>query len=158
MSSVSYLDGEGRDGLGGGQTGGLAGAQVEAGAVQPALDGAVVPDLHLALAQRDGGVAAEVLRPRRPRPVAGDRDVVAPEGHAERLVERHLVEGAGSLDDHHAPTSAKSFSTFLASSASTVVVSDSSISGTPILRIRSLKNPCTTRRRDSFSETPRERR
>ncbi len=37
-------------------------------------------------------------------------------------------------------------------------ISCSSSSGTPILRIRSLKKPCTTRRRASASSMPRERR
>src|SRR3954452_20136888 len=54
------LDGEREDGArpGRGQAGGLAGAQVEARAVQPALDRAV---LDLALGQRDLGVRAGVV-------------------------------------------------------------------------------------------------
>ncbi len=77
----------------------------------------------------------------------------SPERHRERLVLEDVGQGAGSLERHE-----RSFSTFFSSSASTVAFSDSSMAGTPILRIRSLKKPCTTRRRASASETPRERR
>ena len=72
---AAYLDGEGGDGLGGREAGGLAGAQVEARAVQPALDGAA---LDLALAQRDGGVGADVLDREELVAVAGDGDSWSP--------------------------------------------------------------------------------
>src|SRR3989442_13313907 len=52
------LDGVYGDRLGGGQPGRLAGAQVETGAVQPALDLAV---LHLALGEGDVRVRADVV-------------------------------------------------------------------------------------------------
>ena len=62
--AVVDLDGVGRDRLGGRQAGGLAGAQVEARAVQPALERAAV---DLALGERDLGVRAHVVAARRPR-------------------------------------------------------------------------------------------
>src|SRR5690242_819283 len=52
------LDGVNGDGPRGGQPGRLAGAQVEAGAVQPALDLTV---LDFAFGQRDVGVRADVV-------------------------------------------------------------------------------------------------
>src|SRR6478735_9029711 len=152
---VADLDREHRDGLGRGQAGGLAGAQVEAGAVQPALDLAVG---HLALAERDGGVGAEVLHGEELVAVAGHRHVQVADGHAERLVRGHLVGCAHTLEGHQRSPPGSALRTFLASSASTVSVSLASMAGTSILRIRSLKKPCTTRRRASFSSIPRERR
>ena len=108
----------------------------------------------LALGERDRCVRADVLDREHLVAVAGDGDVLGSQGHGNRLVLRDVGQGAGALEGHQT----RSFSTFLASSASTVDSSDSSISGTAILRIRSLKKPCTTSRRDSFSVTPRERR
>src|SRR3954468_8190312 len=55
--AVADLDGEGRHRLGGGQAGRLTGTQVEAGAMQPALQRAAV---DLTLAERDRGVTALV--------------------------------------------------------------------------------------------------
>ena len=136
-----------------GQAGGLAGAQVEARAVQPALD---VQSVDLALAERDGGVGADVLDGEDLVAVAGDGDVVAADVDAERLVRRRTSSSAQARSKRHQP--ARPPRTFLASSASTVATSCSSSSGTSILRIRSLKKPCTTRRRASSSAMPRERR
>ena len=69
-----------------------------------------------------------------------------------------LAERTGA-DEGHAPVPFRpGLRTFFSSSASTVAVSCSSSEGTPILRIRSLKKPCTTSRRASCSSMPRERR
>ncbi len=108
---------------------------------------------NLALGERDGGVRADVLDREHLVAVAGDGDVLGSEGHRKSLVLEDVGQGAGSLERHET-----SLSTFFSSSASTVAVRDASIAGTAILRIRSLKKPCTTRRRASASETPRERR
>src|SRR3954469_16982557 len=91
---VAPVDLHGVDGnrLGGRRTGGLAGPEVEARAVHPALDGAVV---HVALGQCDSRVAALVL----------DREdlvVVLHDGHVESVdldpqggAVDELAEGAG---------------------------------------------------------------
>src|SRR5919205_1167316 len=64
------------DRLGGRQVGGLAGAQVEARPVQPALDGGgAVELLDVALRQRDLGVRAEVVDRVDLSPEAHDGDV-----------------------------------------------------------------------------------
>src|SRR3954453_2320025 len=147
---AAYLDGEGRHGFGGGKTGGLAGAEVEPRAVEPALERAA---LDLALAQRDRGMGADVLDREDLLAVASDRDLLVADLDRQRLGVAELVERAGQLVAHDWPPS-----TFLASSASTVAASCSSSSGTLIRRIRSLKNPCTTSRRASSSAMPRERR
>src|SRR6478672_6999435 len=144
------LHGVDGDRLGGRGPGGLAGAQVEARPVHPALDRAVV---NVALGERDRGVAALVLD-------GEDLVVVLHHGHVEavdldpqRDAVDELAQGAGALEGHR-----RILWTFFSSSASTVPTSCSSSSGTPIRRIRSLKNPCTTRRRASDSSIPRERR
>ena len=154
-TAVADLDGERRDRLGRGKPGRLAGAQVEAGAVQPALDLAVG---DLALAQRHRGVRAEVLDGEELVTVTGDGHDEVADVDGERLVEGHLVDGADALEGHQAAPPGRALRTFLASSASTVSVSCASMAGTSILRIRSLKKPCTTRRRASDSSIPRERR
>ena len=144
-SSPSILVVVDGDRLGGGQAGGLAGAQVEARAVQPALEGGA---LDLALGQRDLGVRADVVdredlalgadqadRQRRP---TSTRDRAA-------LAARR-PSGAGPLPARHAPTAA--------SSASIAAVSRSRSAGTPIWPIRSAKKPRTTSRRASSSGMP----
>src|SRR3954471_3791379 len=90
------LHGIGRDGTVGRQAGGLAAAQVEARAVQPALDGAV---LYVAVGEVDVGVRADV----------GDGvDLALRAGHAYRdaveldtdgcvLAERAQLAGEGEL-------------------------------------------------------------
>src|SRR4051812_37318894 len=137
---LAYLDGERRDRLGGREPRRLAAAQVEAGAVQPALDLALG---DLALAQGDLGVGAEVLHGEEVVAVAGDRDVEVADGDGERLVGRHLLDRADSLEGHQASSPVvavgKARRTFLASSASTVSESRASICGTSMRRIRSLK-------------------
>ena len=143
-----HVDGVDRDRLERRERGGLAGAQVEHRPVQPALDLAVG---DLTLGERDGGVAALVLQCEHLVAVTGDGDVVRPDGHGERLVRGDVGEGTRTLEAH-----TSSLRTFLASSASTVVSSRSSIDGTPTLRIRSLKKPWTTSRCASFSEIPRD--
>src|SRR4051794_10966230 len=135
-----------RHGLGRRRAARLAGAQVEPGPVQPALDLAA---LDVALRKRDGGVRA-LVGDRVPVLAAvhdGDRgafDVDRQRGPVGDL------GGAAGAGEGHAVT------TFLASSASTVWSSFSSTSGTPILRMMSAKNPCTTRRRASASWMPRD--
>ena len=99
------------------------------------------------------GVAAHVLDGEDLVAVAGEGDVLAVDGDAEGRVVAEVGERAGAEEGHQS-----SFRTFLDSSASTVAASCSSSSGTAIRRIRSLKKPCTTRRRASFSSMPRERR
>ena len=85
--------------------------------------------------------------------VAGERDVLTVDVHAEGRVVAEVGERTGAVEGHQ-----PSFRTFLDSSASTVAASCSSRAGTSMRRIRSLKKPCTTRRRASFSSMPRERR
>ena len=85
---------------------------------------------------------------------ANARSVGSVDLDAEGLPFGDLGERARANESHPQ----KAFRTFLASSASTVSVSFSSSSATPILPIRSLKKPCTTSRRASASSMPRERR
>ena len=119
--------------------------------MQPALEGAAG---DLALAERDRGVAAEVLQGEDLVAVTGDGHGVLADLDRERLVGGHVGQGAGALERHQRTLPA----TLRASSSSTAAVSFSSSSGSPILRIRSWKKPCSTRRRASSSETPRLRR
>src|SRR3954466_2859301 len=144
---VVALHAHGVDGdrLGGREAGRLAGAEVEARAVQPALDLAA---LDVALRQRDRGVRALVVDGEPGVAVADDAHRVARrrvEGGGQGRARLHVVDGAGALERH----------TFFSSSASTVASSFSSIAGTPILRTMSAKKPCTTRRRASSSGMPR---
>src|ERR1700712_697286 len=152
------LHGVNRDRLGGRRTGGLAGPEVEARPVHPALDGAVV---HVALGQRHSRVAALVLDREDLVVVLDHGDVEAIDLDPQRGAVDELAQGAGALEGHWPSRDAGAPVirwTFFSSSTSTVLTSCSSSSGTPILRIRSLKKPCTTRRRASDSSIPRERR
>ena len=134
--------------------GGPIGLPVRRSNRDPCSQHSTLQSVDLALAQRHRGVRAEVLDGEHLVAVAGDGQVEGPDRDAERLVVGHLVEGADAFEGHQL----KAFRTFLASSASTVENSCSSSAGTSILRIRSLKKPCTTRRRASDSSMPRERR
>src|SRR5690349_15541358 len=75
-----------------GKAGRLAGAQVETGAVQPALDLAV---LHLALRERDVRVGADVVDGEHLPLGADDRDRRAVEFHPLRGVLLQLAQSAG---------------------------------------------------------------
>src|SRR5882757_9982537 len=87
------LDGVYGHGPGGGQSGRLSGAQVEGGAVQPALDRAV---LHLSLGQRDVGVRADVVD-REHLPLGADhRDRDAVELHPARGAVLKFAQRAGA--------------------------------------------------------------
>src|SRR3954449_5197012 len=101
--AVADLDGEGRHRLGGGQAGRLTGTQVEAGAVQPALQRAAV---DLTLAERDRGVTALVAYGVEVVVVGvHDGDVDAVDLHRDRRALRHLVDGADPFEAHE-PASA----------------------------------------------------
>src|SRR5882724_8603534 len=120
----------------GGKAGRLAGAQVERGAVQPALDLAV---LHLALGERDVRVRADVVD-REHLPLGlHDRDRRAVEFHPLRGVLLQLAEAAGANEGRH--------QTDASSSASIFSSSRSWMSATPICWTSSAKKPRTTRRR-----------
>ena len=138
----------------------LAGAQVEPGAVQPALDRAV---LDLALGQRDVGVGAGVVdgvdvagarRGRSRRPVAVD--VRGDGAHLGQVVDRqtrtNVSDGRSRTGAASAPA-ARSIDS--ASSASMAAMRRSCTSGTPIRWTMSAKKPRTTRRRASCSGMPR---
>src|ERR1700712_5612580 len=88
------LYGVDRDRLGGRRTGGLAGPEVEARAVHPALDGAVV---DVSLGQGNSRVAALVLDGEDLVAVLDHSDVEAVDLDAKRLAVHQLVEGTGSL-------------------------------------------------------------
>ena len=133
-------DGVGGDGLGRGQAGGRAGAQVEARAVQPALDGAV---LDVALGQRDVGVGADVV----------DREDLAA-GCGRRRAARP------SRTTRMAPSSGRSDSEQAlmprAPAPPDAATSRSSSEGTPICCRTSVKKPSTTMRRASAGVMPRD--
>src|SRR5690242_18578723 len=99
------------DGARRGKAGRFAGAQVEAGAVQPALDLAV---LHLALGERDVGVGADVVDGEHLSLGLHDRDRRAVEFHPLRGVLLQLAQPAGAYEGRHA-TEASSSSSILAS-------------------------------------------
>src|SRR5215203_5459957 len=135
------------DGPGGGRPGGLSGTQVEAGAVQPALDLAV---LHLALGERDVGVRADVVDgvhlPLRPHD--GHRHAVELHpvgGVLFEVAQRHRVHVADVRP------SGSGHATDASSSASILAISRSSTSGRPIFCTSSAKKPRTTSRRASCS-------
>ena len=150
-STSSPVDPHGvhRDGLGGRRPARLAGAQVEARAVQPALDLAA---LDVALGERDGGVRALVVDGVPVVAVAYDGQVRAVHVDGDRRTGGHVGDGTGAGEGHEAAACM----TFFSSSASTVARSFSSICGTPILRMMSAKKPCTTSRRASSSWMPRD--
>src|SRR3954467_6889625 len=85
-----------------GEAGRLSGAQVERGAVQPALDLAV---LHLALGERDVRVRADVVD-REHLPLGlHDRDRRAVELHPLRGVVLQLAEVTGAYEGHQTDAS-----------------------------------------------------
>src|SRR5918997_5128263 len=89
------------DRLGGRQVGGLAGAQVEARPVQPALDGGgAVELLDVALGQRDLGVRADVLDRVDLALEPDDGDVDVGQLHPQGAVLGHLGECADPLEGH----------------------------------------------------------
>src|SRR4051812_8116165 len=141
---VVALHAHGVDGdrLGGREAGRLAGAEVEARAVQPALDLAA---LDVALRQRDRGVRALVVDGIPLVAGADDRDVAVVQVDRDRRAGSDVADAADAHEAH----------TFFSSSASTVSSRRSSIAGTPILRTLSAKKPCTTSRRASASGMPR---
>src|SRR5690606_5449558 len=147
--TVSFdLDGVDGDGACGGQARGLARAQVEGGAVEPALDLAV---LHLALGERDVRVRAGVAD--RVDLALGTDDGHRGAVHLDTLgrVLLQLAEGADLLERRgsgHAMDASSSASSFASSRSST--------SGTPICWTSSAKKPRTTRRRASSAGTPRD--
>src|SRR3954469_20365875 len=127
-----------------GQAGRLAGAQVEAGAVQPALDLAV---LHLALGERDVRVRADVVDGEHLPLGLHDRDRRAVEFHPLRGVLLQLAQPADAYECRH--------QTDASSSSSIFTRSRSSMSSTPICWTSSAKKPRTTRRLASSAGMPR---
>src|SRR3954451_888760 len=148
------LHGVDRDRLGRGKSGGLAGAEVEARTVQPALD---LTALDVPLGQRDRGVRALVVD-GVPLLAVTDHGhgyaATALEDGRDRLPGLQVADAAGALESHQAPPTV--LRTFFSSSASTVASSRASMAGTPILRMMSAKKPCTTSRRASSSSIPRD--
>src|SRR3954451_1686279 len=103
----------------GGQTGRLSGAQVEPGAVQPALDGAAV---HLAVRQGHGAVGADVPDGVPVAVlVAHDRDLdrtgLGLELDAQRAADRDVGRVTGQLCAHPRPSESSADSTCGAVSA-----------------------------------------
>src|SRR5689334_10626734 len=131
------------DGARGREAGRLAGAEVEGGAVQPALDLAV---LHLALGERDVRVGADVVDREQLAPGLDDRDRRAVDLHPLRGVLLQLAQPTDAYEAH--ATEASSSSSILASRRS-------SMSVTPICWTSSAKKPRTTRRRASCCGMPR---
>src|SRR5580692_9251330 len=134
------LDFIGRHGLGGRRPRGLAGAQVEAGPVQPALHRVVV---YVALGQRHFRMRADI---------AQGENLAAGPHHAYRLTAeleaqgalvRQVRQRAGALEGAHA------------SSASIAAVIRSCSSGTSIWPISSPKKPRITSLRASSNGMPR---
>src|SRR3954447_7744661 len=145
------LHGVDRDRLGRGKSGGLAGAEVEARTVQPALD---LTALDVALGQWDRGVRALVVD-GVPLVAVADHSHRHPTWALEQRGQRSpgldVADPAGAFEAHQALSDGMVSTgfgarTFFASSASTVVSSRASMAGTPILRMMSAKKPCTTRR------------
>src|SRR5829696_4908886 len=99
MGVGANLHGERGHRLGGREARGLAGAEVEARSVQPALDRAA---LDLSLAQSHGRVGADVLDGEDLLAVAGDRELLVGDGDTERLTVAEVVEGAGAFEAHDA--------------------------------------------------------
>src|SRR4051794_38066404 len=133
------------DGARRGKAGRFAGAQVEAGAVQPALDLAV---LHLALGERDVRVRADVVDGEHLPLGLHDRDRRAVELHPLRGV---LLQLAQTTDAYECVAHA----TDASSSSSILAMRRSSMSATPICWTSSAKKPRTTRPRASYSGMPR---
>src|SRR5215469_11700095 len=92
------LDFVGGNGLGGRRSGRLPGAQVEAGAVQPALDRVVV---HLALRQRHFLVRADVLQRVDLAAGAHHAHRLAAELDAQRAVSGQVRERADPVELSH---------------------------------------------------------
>src|SRR5918993_1571254 len=150
---VVALDADGVDGDGddGGRTGGVARTQVEAGPVEPALDGAAV---ELALGQRDVGVGARVVDAVHVTVLRADDgdppavDLGRGSAHRGKLVEAADPDEAPvrQLLAHRSPPD---------SSCSMDCMSRSCTSRTPMRPTTLAKKPRTTRRRASSSGIPR---
>src|SRR6478752_3990504 len=132
------------DGARRGKTGRLAGAEVEARSVQPALDRTV---LHLALRERHVRVRADVVDREHLALGADDGDGCAVELHPLGGVVLQLTQRTGFDEGHQ---------TDAFSSASIFSMSRSSTSGRPICWTSSAKKPRTTRRRASSAGIPRD--
>src|SRR4051794_3024880 len=144
--------------LGGRQVGGLAGAQVEARPVQPALDGGGALELlDVALGQRDLGVRAEVLDRVDVTLEADDGDVDVGQLDPERPGLLDVVQRTDALEAH-AGTSCSSNPGRAPRRASMVPIRRSCSSGRPISWTTSAKKPRTTRRRAVSASMPREQR
>src|SRR5690349_5653877 len=135
------------DGARRGKAGRLAGAEVERGAVQPALDLAV---LHLALGERDVRVRADVVDSEHLALGADDRDRRAVEFHPLGGVLLQLAEPTGAQVRRRG-----SHQTDASSSSSIFTRRRSWMSSTPICWTSSAKKPRTTRRRASSAGMPR---
>src|SRR6266581_5251710 len=140
----------GRNRLGGGRSGGRAGAEIEAGRVQPAFHRVVV---DLALGQRHLLVRAHVVQREDLPANPDDRDRRVLHLHAERPFLGNVGEGAGAhVGIWHAHAARSSDR---ASSASIALLTRSRISGTSIWAISWPKKPVITRRRASRNGMPR---
>src|SRR5215813_11132990 len=136
--------------LGGGRPGGRAGAQVEAGPVQPALDRVVV---DLALGQRHLLVRAHVVQREDLPADPDDRDRCVLHLYADRPFLGNVGQGAGPYVGVWHAHAARSSDR--ASSASIALLTRSRISGTSIWAISWPKKPVITSRRASANGMPR---
>src|SRR5260370_23008310 len=130
----------GSDRLGGRGAGWLAGPQVEARAMQPALHRVVV---DIALGQRDLFVRADVMQREYLALGANDRNGHAIHFDAECALSRQIRQRAGAAELGHA------------SSPSIAAVIRSRSSGTSMCPINSPKKPRMTRLRASSNGMPR---
>src|SRR5689334_8473474 len=139
-----------------GQAQRLAGAQVEAGSVQPALDLAVA---DVTLGQLDLRVGTLVPHREVLSFALHDRDLDATDLHRDDSLVRYVGGGAGALKTvAHWPRTALAEALSSAVRASLVSITScrcSTTSGTPILPMMSLKKPDTTSRRAASSGMPR---
>src|SRR3954471_19900186 len=146
------------DRLGGRQVGGLAGAQVEARPVQPALDGGGALELlDVALGERHLGVRAQVLDGVDLTLEADDGDVDVGELDPERTGLLDVGERADPFEAH-AETACSSSPGRAPRRASLVRISRSCSSGSPMCWTTSAKKPRTTSRRAVSASMPREQR
>ena len=149
---VVALDGHGEGGHGArrGQAGGLAGAQVEQRAVQPALDVAV---LDVALGQRDVGVGADVGDREDLAAGAGDADGTAVQLDADRALLGQVGQRAGADEPLG---SARSCERPLELGLDRRSSGAPRAPGTPMSSTTSAKKPRTTMRRATSAGMPRD--
>jgi hypothetical protein len=139
----------------------LPGTQVEARAMQPALDFTVT---DIALAESDRGVRAFVADGEDLVTAPHERDLDVVDDDRQGALVLDVVECGHSDEVRHrsmpvvASGATGSAPTYPSSSRSTAAKSRGSNSGTPMRLIVSAKKPWTTSRRACSSEMPRLRR